>query len=589
MRITRFLLKLGVLLLLYSFVIVALMFPFGWVAIVLGAVAIFRKRRGPLHAFGTARWADASDLRDMVNGGNGLIIGEIEDTTSLLSVTKALFDSSVPCRVACQDFLQWRRTPRRKLVRLNKPPHIAVFAPTGAGKGTSFVVPFLLSCTDSCVVVDLKSGELARLTADVRRKMGHTVYLLDPFRLVTQTPSTLNPLEFIDKASPFAIDDCRQISAAMIDRKDEKGDGVHFLDNAEGAIAAICALLVQYGEGELKSLQALCDICSDPESWQIAIQRMCGSDAWGGMLARMGGLLTHLKERELASSISTIARFLRFLSTPAIAESTRSSSFDPAVLRTQKTTVYLILSPDRASRLSQLLRLWIGTLMQGVVKGGLQDKLNVHWIIDEANILGKMEQISDALTIGRGFGLKMQLYYQDLGQLKKCWPDGADQTLLANVAQVYFAVNDNETARYISEHLGKETIVHSSGGSGSSRSSQSDDQGKGSSSYSSSSNDNWQQAGRELLQINEVLTLHERIAITFTPGVPPIWTRLVRYYEPGFGKMPNRLWQSVKSFAGAVFIVTVLGAFAFGVTQVARAKLQNAQGPFGPNTRSIRK
>ena len=38
----------------------------------------------------------------------------------------------------------------------------------------------------------------------------------------------------------------------------------------------------------------------------------------------------HLQDRELASTMSTIARFLRFLSTPAIAASTRSSSWNPA-------------------------------------------------------------------------------------------------------------------------------------------------------------------------------------------------------------------------------------------------------------------
>ena len=37
--------------------------------------------------------------------------------------------------------------------------------------------------------------------------------------------------------------------------------------------------------------------------------------------------------------------------------------------------------------------------------------------------------------------------------------------------------------------------------------------------------------GRKLLKPEEVLALDKRIAITFTPGVPPIWTTLVRYYE----------------------------------------------------------
>ena len=52
--------------------------------------------------------------------------------------------------------------------------------------------------------------------------------------------------------------------------------------------------------------------------------------------------------------------------------------------------------------------------------------------------------------------------------------------------------------------------------------------------------------GRKLLKPDEVLGLSERIAITFTPGVPPIWTTLVRYYEESlvgsgrfFGSIPG--------------------------------------------------
>jgi type IV secretion system protein VirD4 len=48
---------------------------------------------------------------------------------------------------------------------------------------------------------------------------------------------------------------------------------------------------------------------------------------------------------------------------------------------------------------------------------------------------------------------------------------------------------------------------------------------------STNENSNWSQMGRKLLKPDEVLGLSERIAITFTPGVPPIWTTLVRYYE----------------------------------------------------------
>ena len=66
-----------------------------------------------------------------------------------------------------------------------------------------------------------------------------------------------------------------------------------------------------------------------------------------------------------------------------------------------------------------------------------------------------MVQINDILSLGRGYGIRMQLYYQDCGQLLKCWPDGADQTLLANTTQVFFGVNDQQTAEYVSSRPGR--------------------------------------------------------------------------------------------------------------------------------------
>ena len=581
MKLIRIVLIASLAMAVYACFALCMAEPWFLALFAIAAIAIAGKRGSDtLWAHGTARWADAGDLRRagmLGSSSQGMVIGRMEVPKPKLQAVLGLINPHVGASVACEAFLGlFRKSVEQPLVRLSNAVHTAVFAPTGVGKGVSCVIPFLLSCEDSCVVLDLKDGELAKITAEARRKMGHRIILLDPYKRVTDTPDTLNSLLSIDKTSPFAIDDCRETAAAMVDRKDENGDGIHFLDNAERAIAGIAALVVQFAEGEHKSLQAVCDIVSNPQKWLKAVELMSASDAWEGMLARMGGSLTHLKEREMASTMTTISRFLTFLSTPAIAASTRSSSFHPSELLTQKLTVYLVLPSERASTLSPLLRLWIGTLLRGVIRGGLQENNKVHFICDEANLLGKMNQIADALTIGRGFGIRMQLYYQDCGQLKKCWPDGADQTLLSNVSQVFFGVNDLPTAEYVSSRLGESTIVVNSGGTNSGSSfSTGADGGGGSTTRSKGANDNWAQQGRHLLKPSEVLSLSQRIAIAFTPGVAPVWTRLLRYYEeapvPGRGQ---RLWAGVKMLAGSVFIFAFALMMAMGVTVFASEKQQ---------------
>ena len=145
-----------------------------------------------------------------------------------------------------------------------------------------------------------------------------------------------------------------------------------------------------------------------------------------------------------------------------------------------------------------------------------------------------MDALDDAVDKFRGYGVRLLLLYQSLGQLKKCFPEGQDQTLLSNVTQVFFGVNDQQTAEYVSNRLGEYTQVVASGGTSSGVSRQDSQQGGGSTSYSSNANDNWQQQGRKLLKPEEVTAMNERVAITFTAGVPPIWTWLVRYYEKEF-------------------------------------------------------
>jgi type IV secretion system protein VirD4 len=195
--------------------------------------------------------------------------------------------------------------------------------------------------------------------------------------------------------------------------------------------------------------------------------------------------------------------------------------------------------------------------------------------LDEAASLGHLDCLDDAVDKYRAYGVRLQFFYQSLGQLKKCWPEGGDQTLLANCTQTYFGVQDLATAEYVSNRLGDSTIIVESGGTSTGRSRQIPDYGgNASTSYSVNSSTNWQQHGRKLLKPEEVLALDERTAITFTQGIRPIRTTLVRYYEKGF-REKSRLWARMKMVALTVglFVMTViaiLGHLGFNIHQLRR-------------------
>ncbi|MBV9121929.1 MAG: type IV secretory system conjugative DNA transfer family protein, partial [Planctomycetes bacterium] len=320
------------------------------------------------------------------------------------------------------------------------------------------------------------------------------------------------------------------------------------------------------------------------------------SDAWGGLLATKGAELTHFLDKEKASTLTTCARFLRFLGTPAVAECVKSSSFDPGRLLTGKMTIYLVLPPEHLRAQSALLRLWIGSLLRAVVRGGLQEAKKTHFILDEAASLGHLEALDDAVDKYRAYSIRLQFYLQSLGQLKTCFPKDQGQTLLSNTTKIFFGTNDIQTAEFISKSLGNETIIVDSGGSNRGKSLQ---HGKSSgSSFSTSvsltssngTSSNWQQQSRELLKPDEILNLSPRLAITLTPGLRPVLSTLLRYYEEAKLFTRPGQWQRLSTAARTFFIaaihltvaLTAAAGLSFGLS-LALDKRRQGPPPPAPN------
>jgi type IV secretion system protein VirD4 len=572
---------------------------FGWVLVVIGFIALARLRKKialALSAHGTATWAGEDEVRraGMIEARRGLILGRLLGSAKvgLMTGIKSLLDARLKAKDACRRFFSalQRRQPA-PLVRLPQAITSVCFAPPGAGKSTGLVIPFLKTCEESSVVIDF-SGELALATAKARRRMGHEVVILDPYGAVTPKlgikSATYNALDGIDKNSPLALDDCNGIAKELVVRTGDEKDP-HWLDAAEEHISAVAATVLQYGSPDGRSLQEVAEILASPHKLGLCIKLMRESPAWGGMLARMGGKLEHFVDKEKSSALTTSNRFLRWLSTPAMAASTQASSFNPAKLKRGKRpmSVHIVLPPEHMKAQAGWLRLIVGSMIRAVVREGLSENPRVHFVLDESASLGVMDSIEDLVDKFRKYGCRAQFYYQSAGQLAKCWPRDQGQTLLSSSAKVYFGVSDFQTAQVVSAMLGKETIVVEGGGSGRSGGSNTGwSQGGQGTSYSGgsnngwNSNESWQQAPRELLKPEEILGLPPLIAITFPGGgVPPVCTRLVRYFEePRLAKLASgggwfsRVQAACRTLVGAAVILTVGILLAAMLTELLKAK-----------------
>jgi type IV secretion system protein VirD4 len=472
----------------------------------------------------------------------GLILGHTDVKRSKLRGIKALFDRSLDDRAACQRFLQaFQRKSAKHLVRLTPAIHCAIFAPSGAGKNVSVVEPLLFTSEESAFVTDIK-GENAELTARFREEVfGHKIMRLDPWHLTTDKPACWNVLDLIKTDDPEALDKARALAEAIVE-KNPNDQQPHWPKKAQDFIAGAIGAVTHFCPPELRSLQQVAEILADKTLLAQVIEKMKHSSTHGGLLARKGYEMSASADKELDGILSTANQSLAFLSTPAVMESTQcTSGFDlEALFQGRGATIYPIIPLQYLKSHGALMRLYLTAFTKYVVSRGIKNPRPVNVILDEcaAVMAGHGDTFEEMLTVGRGFNLKVTAIFQSLAQLRKLQPQGQEGVILANTSQIFFGVNEVEDAKYVASRLGEETIIVQDWGTTDSESEQpAGQQGGKSKSYSRSRSLNFRQVGRQLLKPEEVLNgLHPRVAITFTPGRPPIWTWLTRYYEKSFGE-----------------------------------------------------
>jgi type IV secretion system protein VirD4 len=460
----------------------------------------------------------------------------------LLKASARLFNPAVPSADAVGGFFGALGLSRSgaagPAVRVPQAVHTLIAGPSRAGKGIYFVIPELLRNPHSMVVFDPK-GENYLATAERRRKMGQKVVALDPFRLVTREPDTLNPVDHLDRYAPETIAEIVDIAEAMV-VKNPQAKEPHWDESAELWAAGMLMQVVLHAVPPHRSLQGVRTLLTDPALMEKGMEMLCRTGAWGGVASRFGHQLKQFQERELASVLTSANRHLRFLDLPEVVRSTGTSSFDPMGLkRGAGMTVYLVIPPEHLRPLKGLVRLWLSVLLRAVVKSGLGEERLVHFVLDEAATLERMPQLLDALNQYAGYGCRLMFIYQNTAQLKTCWPEGQDATVLAGCTKVFFAVSELETATFVSNCLGEETILVPEYSENASTTRQLPDYSErgsaGSTSYSTSTNVSVRQMGSKLLRPEQVLTLPRHVAVTLAPGLNPVLTALTPYFrDPEF-------------------------------------------------------
>lgn len=338
--------------------------------------------------------------------------------------------------------------------------HTLVCAPTRAGKTAGILIPTLLNYQHSVIAIDPK-GELAAVTATRRHAIGQRVIVLNPWNLHSQAlssfgPHSFNPLDIIDVNDPNAVSNAMLLSGLLLVPGSDQDD--FWNQSAAGLITGLILYVAATEAPATRTLSTVRRLLTQSEAvLNQLFADMAASPLFGGGIAETGRSFLDMAEKTRSSVLATARTQTDFLRDTVIKNALEKSTFSLAALKETPSTVYLVIPPDQLTVHGRWLRLMVGAAIK-VFQSDPRPKHRCLFMLEEFPALGPMSAIETGVATLAGYGVDFLFAIQNLGQLKKLYKDGAE-TFLANSAFKYFiAINDLDTARYVSSLLGTQTI-----------------------------------------------------------------------------------------------------------------------------------
>jgi type IV secretion system protein VirD4 len=356
--------------------------------------------------------------------------------------------------------------------------HLVTVGPNGSGKTRRLLIPNLYYLKNwSMVVVDPK-GSLAALTGAYRAALpGHTVVVIDPFRVLEKNYPRLverhpflksagfNPVAALDPQSEDFEDDAKALADALI-QIDTHGEK-HWAQSAQSLVKGLL-LVARLGlkDGRLPDLrywlgmepEALAEkirgykegdkhVAGWAEQWRDTVPAVAAS------LSRFGKV--SVESRELLSILSTAQTQTDWLDSGPVCADLAKGAFDFGSLKDRATTVYLILPPNRLATHSTWLRIMITAILTPLLRSIARAKVPVLMMLDEFAQLGHMPVIERNLGMMREYGVKLWPVFQDLAQAQDLYRTRWE-SFIGNAGILHsFAPQDVTTREYLSKLSGQ--------------------------------------------------------------------------------------------------------------------------------------
>jgi type IV secretion system protein VirD4 len=448
-------------------------------------IKLWGRNQGDSH--GSARFATRKE-RAAFEGGSGLLIGRDLDSG--------------------------------KLLRYDGPAHLLTLAPTRAGKGVGTVIPNLLLAERSVLVIDPK-GENAKIAGEARKRFG-AVHILDPFGVTGLPASAYNPLGRLSAESLDLGEDAASLAEALVMDPPGQQSEAHWNEEAKALLAGLIMFAVSHEDQDRKTLATVREYLTlPPEKFRTLLELMQDTDAAGGLIARAANRFLGKSDREAASVMSSAQRHTHFLDSPRIVTATARSDFQFSALRHDLTSIFLVLPPNRLDAYSRWLRLLVAQALQDIARdaeaaqaGAQRLKQPALFLLDEFAALGRLEAVERAMGLMAGYGLQLWPILQDMSQLRDLYGARAN-TFVANAGVLQtFGVNDFETAKWLSQMIGRETTGY-----------QTESHKPGDAPSTS-----YNVTARDLMTPDEIMQIPPHVQLLRVQGKPVIIARKLRYF-----------------------------------------------------------
>ncbi len=343
-----------------------------------------------------------------------------------------------------------------------------------AGKGRSALTPNLITypADGSILVIDPK-GDLAQLTARYRAEtLGQQVSVLDPFGVsgdaARRYGAAFNPIDLLtDGPEEMLVPNANLIADALV--VPSGGKDMHWDSCARQMIGGgLCLHVATHpayeGRRDLVSVWELSarlgELDPEDDSKFRLESEMEANQAAGGAVCAAAKAFFGRTGGELSSVRSTLEKNLNWISYEPVKRTLRGQSIDLRTLKTEPRAVYISLPAMRMHDLAGWMRLVVQLAFGACESVAAPPKHPVLFMLDEFNVLGRMQSIETAIAQIAGFGVKLWIVLQDIGQLRQ-YPNW--ETFVGNTGVLQcFGNNDMATLEYLSRQLGNTQVLNPS-------------------------------------------------------------------------------------------------------------------------------